>query len=73
MATANIYLDTRKSVEGMGIIKILISHNRTPRLYSTNIKCTKDDYDKLKRYGSKLDSRVKDVDLINLHKPPLCP
>ena len=67
MATANIYLDTRKSVEGMGIIKILISHNRTPRLYSTNIKCTQDDYDKLKRYGSKLDSRVKDIDLINLH------
>lgn len=67
MATANIYLDSRKSTDGKGIIKILVSHNRTPRLYTTKIAILKTDYDKLKGYGAELDKRVKDLDLINFH------
>lgn len=67
MATVNIYLDSRKSIDGKGVLKILVSHNRTPRLYTTQITMLKTDYNKLKAYGSELDRRVKDLDLINLH------
>lgn len=67
MATVNIYLDSRKSTDGKGIIKILVSHDRTPRLYTTKIAILKTDYDKIKGYGTELDKRVKDLDLINFH------
>lgn len=67
MATVNIYLDSRKSTDGKGIIKILVSHDRTPRLYTTKIAILKSDYDKIKGYGNELDKRVKDLDLINFH------
>jgi integrase len=67
MATVNIYLDSRKTTDDKGILKILVSHNRTPRLYTTQITILKADYEKLKGYGAELDRRVKDLDLINLH------
>ena len=67
MATVNIYLDSRKSTDGKGVLKLLVSHNRTPRLYTTETTILKTDYDKLKAYGNELDKRVKDKDLINLH------
>lgn len=67
MATVNIFLDSRKSTDGKGVIKILVSHNRTPRLYTTKIAILKTDYDKIKGYGAELDKRVKDLDLINFH------
>jgi len=67
MATVNIYLDSRKSTDDKGIIKVLVSHNRTPRLYTTKIAILKTDYDKIKGYGTELDRRVKDLDLINFH------
>jgi integrase len=67
MATVNIYLDNRRTFEGKGIIKLLVTHNRVPRLVSTNLKCTQEDYDKLKGSGAKLDSRIKNQDIINIH------
>ena len=63
MATVNIYLDSRKSTDGKGVLKLLVSHNRTPRLYTTETTILKTDYDKLKAYGNELDKRVKDKTL----------
>jgi hypothetical protein len=67
MAVVNILLDKRRIVGSLGIIRVSVYHDTVQRLFSTNIKCTQDHYDKLKLHGSKLDSRIKDVDFINIH------
>ena len=65
MATTNHFLDTRNSIDGNGIIKLRITHNRVQRDYSTKIKISPEDYDKIK--NAKIDSRIKNKDLINFH------
>lgn len=67
MATVNFFLDTRKTEEGFGIIKLRVTHNREQRDYSTKIKVSKPIFDKLKKQGIELDGRVKDYELINFH------
>lgn len=66
MAVANILLDKRRSKEGIGTIKVSVFHNGIQRLYSTDLKCTKDDYDRVKKAGANLHSRIKDHDIINI-------
>ncbi|MES2521008.1 MAG: tyrosine-type recombinase/integrase [Bacteroidota bacterium] len=65
MATAKKFLDTRKSVDENGIIKLRITHNRIQKDYSTKIKISPDDYEKIK--SSEIDNRIKNKDLINFH------
>ncbi len=65
MATAKIFLDTRKSVDENGIIKLRITHNRIQKDYSTKIKISPDDYEKIK--NQEKDNRIKNKDLINFH------
>jgi hypothetical protein len=49
MATVNYYLDTRKTDEGFGIIKLKITHNREQNDYSTKIKIATSIFEKLKK------------------------
>ncbi len=65
MATLNYFLDTRNSIDGNGIIKLRITHNRVQRDYSTKIKISPADYDKIKH--PKLDGRAKGLDIVNFH------
>ena len=65
MATTNHFLDTRNTIDGNGIIKLRITHNRVQRDYSTKIKISPEDYEKIR--NAKIDSRIKNKDLINFH------
>lgn len=67
MATVNYFLDTRKTEEGLGIIKLIITHNREQKVYSTKIKILTSTFEKLRKQGAELDGRIKDVDIINFH------
>lgn len=67
MATVNFFLDTRKTDEGFGIIKLRITHNRKQNDYSTKIKISVSLFNKLKKQGEIIDGRIKDVELINIH------
>jgi len=67
MATVNYYLDTRKTDEGFGIIKLRITHNREQKDYSTKIKIATTIFDKLKKQGSEIDGRIRDSEIIHYH------
>lgn len=67
MATVNYYLDTRKTDEGFGIIKLRITHNREQKDYSTKIKIATSIFDKLKKQGSEIDGRIRDNEIIHYH------
>ena len=43
MATVKIHIDSRKTTENKGILKVSITHNRTQRLYTTGIKIDIDE------------------------------
>lgn len=68
MATVSYFLDTRKTDVGFGIIKLRVTHNRVQRDYSTKIKVTIPQFEKLKNQGAKLDRRLKDKEIIQLHE-----
>ena len=68
MATVNFYLDTRKTEEGFGIIKLRITHNREQKDYSTKIKIATSIFEKLKKQGNELDGRIRDNEVINFHR-----
>lgn len=68
MATVNYYLDTRKTDEGFGIIKLRITHNREQKDYSTKIKIATSIFDKLKKQGSEIDGRIRDTEIIHYHQ-----
>lgn len=67
-ATLNLYLDTRKSADGAGIIKWSVICNRVPRLYTTGQKVTAEEWEFLQanKNRQKLDNRIKDEDKIRL-------
>ena len=67
MATVTHFLDTRKSIDENGIIKLRITHNRVQRDYSTKIKISPKDYSTLKKWGAERDGRKKEKDLIHFH------
>jgi integrase len=67
MATVNYYLDTRKTDEGFGIIKLRITHYREQKDYSTKIKIAISVFEKLKKQGSELDGRIRDSEIISYH------
>ena len=70
MATSKIYLDSRRNMDGFGIIKILVIHNRIQRMYSTGVKIKEDDFKKFQSYVTEdgLSGKVKNEELIYLHK-----
>ena len=68
MATVNYYLDTRKTDEGFGIIKLRITYNREQKDYSTKIKIATSIFEKLKKQGSELDGRIRDNEIISYHQ-----
>ncbi len=60
-ATLNMYFDTRtKTKDGKGIIKWSVICERTPRLYTTGVKATADEWTFLQTSKTKLDNRLKD-------------
>lgn len=67
MATVNLFLIPRPTVEDEGIIKIVITHNRVKRLYTTGLKVTLDQWQHLPKKGEKLDNRVKDETRLKLY------
>jgi integrase len=59
--TLNLYFDTRtKTQDGKGVIKWSVICERTPRLYTTGIKATADEWTFLQTNKTKLDNRIKD-------------
>jgi integrase len=65
MATVKHFLDTRKSIDENGIIKLRITHNRVQKDYSTKIKISPDDYDKIKKHEE--NGRSKNFEIIGFH------
>ena len=65
-ATVNLYLDTRTSAEGIGIVKWSVIHERKPRLFSTGRKITLAEWKFLQDSKSKLDNRIKDEGKLRL-------
>jgi Arm DNA-binding domain len=65
MATVKHFLDTRKSIDENGIIKLRITHNRVQKDYSTKIKISPDDYDKIKKHEE--NGRSKNLEIIGFH------
>ncbi|MFT5667335.1 MAG: integrase [Vicingaceae bacterium] len=70
MATVKIHLDSRKTAENKGILKVSITHNRTQRLYTTGIKINIYDFQKFNEGIGKdgLSGRIKNQDLIELYE-----
>lgn len=68
MATSKIYLDTRRMTDGFGIIKILVIHDRSQRMYSTGIKIKQDDFKKFQSQVTEdgLSGKVKNEEIIYL-------
>ena len=72
MATVNLFFDTRATAENetvrrAGIIKIVVTHNRVKRLYTTGLKVTLDQWQHLPKKGEKLDNRIKDEIRLKLY------
>ena len=67
MPIVKIYLDSRKTTENKGILKVSITHNRTQRLYTTWIKIDIDEFQKfIDKDG--LSERIKNSRLIDLYE-----
>ena len=60
MATVNLFFDTRATSNEEGVIKIVITHQRVKRLYSTGLKVDADQWKQLPKKGEKLDGKIKD-------------
>jgi hypothetical protein len=70
LATVKLFLDTRQmKVEGMGIIKILITFKSEQKLYTTGIKVLSTDWAKLQRNVDEngLPSKLRDSKFIELY------
>ena len=70
MATAKIFLDSRKTTENKGILKVSITHKRTQRLYTTGIKIDSDEFQKFNEGIGKdgLSGRIKNQDFVELYE-----
>jgi integrase len=57
-------------MDGFGIIKILVIHNRIQRMYSTGVKIKEEDFKKFQSHVTEdgLSGKVKNEELIYLHK-----
>ena len=60
MATVNLFFDTRATSNDEGFIKIVITHQRIKRQYSTGLKVDADQWKQLPKKGEKLDGKIKD-------------
>lgn len=67
MTTVNLFFDTRATKDGLGVIKIIVTHNRAQRLYTTGIKTDAEQWKQLPKKGEKLDNRVKDETRLKLY------
>jgi integrase len=59
-ATVNLFLDTRATASGFGIVKWLITAERKQRLYITSVKISLDEWEFLQKYKAGLSNKVKD-------------
>jgi integrase len=64
------FLDKRATKAGIGVIKIVVTCDRIQRLYSTRIKISIIDWEKLKSGTNKdgLSGRIKDAKLIGIYE-----
>jgi integrase len=69
MATVKTFLDTRKCIDKTGFVKVIITHNRTQRLYTTNIKIETSEWAKFQKGITKdgLSGKVKNQYFIDLY------
>lgn len=70
MASATFFFDKRNIKDGKGSVKVLITHNRKQRMYSTNIQVKETTWAKLQKNISPngLSNRVSDPTIIDLYK-----
>ncbi|GAB2582242.1 tyrosine-type recombinase/integrase [Spirosoma areae] len=67
--TIALVFDQKKVQDvNLGIIKIRVTHQREKRFFTTGIKVTRSDWQRLDRMKSDLDNRIKDDNFINLHR-----
>ena len=70
LATVKLFLDTRQiKIEGIGMVKILITSKRQQKLYTTGIKVLSVDWAKLQRNVDEngLSSKLRDSKFIELY------
>lgn len=67
--TIALVFDQKKTKEpDTGIIKIRVTYQREKRFFTTNLKVTASDWQKLDRMKGDLDNRMKNEDFIRLHQ-----
>lgn len=57
MATVNLFFDNRATAANEGMIKIVVTHEREKRRYTTGLKVKDELWDKLPKKGEELDGR----------------
>ncbi|MFT5887136.1 MAG: hypothetical protein ACI9IP_003609, partial [Arcticibacterium sp.] len=69
MAKATLFFDKRKNKSGKGTIKVLVTHERVQRLYSTRIQLPYEVWEKLQKNinANGLSSRLRDEAFIELY------
>lgn len=67
-ATVNLFLDKRTANDGFGVVKIVITFNRKQRMYTTGIKLSPADFERLQTNKGVISGRIKDREFINLHR-----
>jgi integrase len=68
MAKATLFFDKRKNTSGKGTVKVMVTHERTQRLYTTKIQLEVSVWDKLQKNinANGLSSRVREEAYIEL-------
>ena len=70
LATVKLFLDTRQmTIEGVGMVKNMITFKRQQKLYTTGIKVSSVDWAKLQRNVDEngLSSKLRDSKFIELY------
>ena len=69
MATVSLFFDKRRNKEGKGTVKVIISHERKQRLYSTRIQIEDEIWHKLQKNitANGLSSRIREEAFIELY------
>lgn len=67
-ATVNFFLDKRATSGDLGVVKIVITFNRTQRMYTTGVKLALVDFERLQDNKGILSGRIKDPEFIHLHR-----
>lgn len=66
--TVNLFLDKRATPNELGVVKIVLTFNRIQRLYTTGVKLSLAEFERLQANKGVISGRIKDQEFIQLHR-----